>query len=189
MSCFSSMLDYIAPGLYIIFGILFSLITAYGIYKYIEYHKACDATSKPNKRLFIIGLIFLIISSIYMLCFSIVYIYLLVECIQSPMTETSQSDNPNLIGWFLSNICYYAHVYLLWLILFIRLSLVFNGTVYQLSNCVNKMYKILLILLPIVIPTFLILSVAFGIIVVAIFYMFSIAFSLSLSILFVTKKK
>ena len=89
--------------------------------------------------------------------------------------------------FFLQNIFYYAHVYLLWLILFIRLNMVFDDTIYKLTLFTKIFYKSMLCLLPILIPTCLIIALIFGIIVVWMFYIFLILFSLSLSLLFVFK--
>eukprot|EP01084_Bolivina_argentea_P044141 81261_1 len=107
------------------FSILLSFVIDYGIYKTITHYK--NAQVKPPKSLFMIGLLFVILSSITMITFSILLITSILYC-------HHDSELLVKISNCIVSISYVFQIHLLHLLWLKRLKFVFHSTTYEISS-------------------------------------------------------
>ena len=174
-------------------GILF-FISLYTLYKFCrDYYgnnnnkndkNSTKQRKKPSKLLFYPGLIFFIFSS-----------FALVAAVRNAMGICFHGTDTNYLEfdhWIYFIIFYGIQTYLLWLILFLRLKYVFEGSMYQLSKLTVRLHVVIFVFIPIATPCLLLLlsyiksELIYTILLLAIF-VFIILFSMSLSILFIYK--
>eukprot|EP01084_Bolivina_argentea_P257203 433263_1 len=97
----------------------------------------------------------------------------------------------DITQWIYFIVCYGIQTYWLWLVLFLRLKYVFNGSTYSLSKCTIRTYSIIFIFIPFATPFYLLIlwfaqDAAYTLILL-ISFAFVIVFSCSLAFTFVFK--
>eukprot|EP01083_Nonionella_stella_P015821 44273_1 len=162
-------------------GILF-FTSVYTLYKFCKDYRI-NVKKRPPKLLFYPGLIFFVFSSLALLA-----------TVRNSMTmcyHGGQFNYTDFKYWVYFITFYGAQTYLLWLVLFLRLHYVFKGSVYNLSSFTVKIHTALFILMPLFTPLyFYVLFLVDGrvyTIILAFSFLFIMAFSTSLSVLFIYK--
>ena len=171
-------------------AILF-FISVYTLYKFCRDHYKTNKNGNSKKRnkktskiLFISGSIFFVFSSFGLLA--------TLTNIMSICFHGSDTNYLDFNHWIYFIISYSIQTYFLWLILFLRLKFVFQGSIFKLSKLTVRIHIIIFIFIPIGAPClFLILSyiqsTLIYTILLLIIFVFIIIFSMSLSILFIYK--
>ena len=115
-------------GLMIVLATTSLVITGYGLYQYVVHYNRLSIDKKPGKPLFIIGLIFFIIS-LFTLLNALLYDIFYLVCM-----ELDEYEGP------IYHTSYFCQIYTLWLTLFFRLYFVFRDSQYRLSRVAVAIY-------------------------------------------------
>ena len=164
-----------------IFALIFSICMSYIIILFFKYHCHPNTESPtPPKILFIAGIFYTIITFLNCVQYLINGIYWAATC---------NKYSPALL--FSGIILYVLQTYFLWLILFLRLYIVFRNSAYKLSKCTIIFFISMFTILPI--ATFSLFnpsvqSNGWRVYIIAIsVFVLSILLSLSISIIFLYK--
>lgn len=152
------------------------LSTGYGLYQYITHYRPLPDDKKPPKPLFIIGLIFFIISS-FTLFNALLYDVFYLTC-----RELDDYEGP------IYHTCYFMQIYTLWLTLFCRLYYVFKESSYRLKKLSIYLYYAAFISVALcMIPMYIIFDLEAESFITLPYVTLSIAFNISLLVAFIYK--
>eukprot|EP01084_Bolivina_argentea_P132103 233115_1 len=156
--------------------------TIYAFYKFWKHYKSSIDKDTP-KPLFYTGLVFFLFSSIMML---ITFRNAMFICFHGDI------NHMNLEHWIYFVIFYGLQTYWLWLVLFLRLKYVFDGSSYCLSKLTIRIYLMVFIFIPFATPLYLAIlwfvdNNLIYTIILSISFVFIIIFSCSLIFIFVSK--
>lgn len=166
-------------------------ISVYTLYKFCrDYYRgnkngnSKKHNKKTRKILFVSGSIFFVFSSFGLLA--------TLTNIMSICFHGSDTNYLDFHHWIYFIIFYGIQTYFLWLILFLRLKYVFEGSIYKLSKLTVRIHIVIFIFIPIIAPCLLLIlsyikSNLIYTILLLLLFIFIIIFSMSLSILFIYK--
>mmetsp|Transcript_42884 Transcript_42884/g.38109 ORF Transcript_42884/g.38109 Transcript_42884/m.38109 type:complete len:364 (-) Transcript_42884:137-1228(-) len=151
-------------------------ITSYGIYFYLKTYRKMTGKKRPQKALFITGLIFFIISWLTLFN-ALLYDLFFLFC---PILDDWEGPIYHSI--------YFCQIYSLWLVLFTRLRHVFKDSVYRLSNISIISYYVVFISVAFaVVPMYIIFHLNAESFITLPYVSLSIIFSTILLIAFIYK--
>eukprot|EP01084_Bolivina_argentea_P013493 25337_1 len=166
---------------YTIINAILFFTSIYTLYKFCKDYKV-NVKKRPPRLLFYPGLIFFVFSS-----------FALLATVRNAMQICFHggTNYMDFNHWIYFIIFYGAQTYLLWLVLFMRLHYVFNGSHYALSKFTIRIHIVIFIFIPFATPFyFIVLWLVKGVIytlILLVSFAFIIIFSCCLSALFIYK--